>query len=240
VNKWQTITSIDVDTKPLTTARDGIGVEIIESKSMTIAQGNTNYPFIRFAYQTQSGLTLQGDGSDVVSDPNGFFPLSEVDNALVIETPASVAGVYRIVQKINNTTIRLGSATGTAFSDGKYRTYNISIGRSGYQNGFFYLQNAAQPTLPYPLPQGVYEFDYSTYLEIPFDPVDQTAYIGNDITGTKPAKAIIDELRIRNLQITDTRVGETIAAHEDSANTSSLALVSTNVSDKVSLSRTGA
>lgn len=224
VNKWQTITSIDIDTKPITTSRDGIGVEIMETYSMTIANGNTNYPFIRFAYQTQSGLSLEGDGSDVVSDPLGFFALSDVDNVLVIEEPASVVGTYKIIEKIDNTTVRLEIPTGTAFSGGRYRVYNVSIGRSGFQNGFFYMQSAAAPTQPYPLPRGWYEFDYAAYLEIPFDPVNQTAYIGNDMTGTKPAKAVIDELRIRNLQITDTRVGESIAANEESVTTSYQAL----------------
>jgi hypothetical protein len=224
VNKWKTITDVKVVTKPIVTTRDGVAVEIKEAFSMTYPNGNASYPVIRFAYQTQAGISLQGDGSAVVSDANGFFPDSDVGNLLEITHPASVVGTYEIDSKINNTTVRLDPAPGTAFSDGRYGVYNISIGRSGFQNGWFYLETVGFTNTPYVIPSGYYEFDYAAYLEVPFDPITQTAYIGTDMTVTKPSKAVIDEFRILNLQMTDTRVGESIGLSEESVTTSYNAL----------------
>jgi hypothetical protein len=224
VNKWKTITSVDIVTKPIVTTRDGAAVEIKETYSVTNPNGNTAYPVIRFAYQTQAGNSLTGDGSVVVEDLNGFFPDSDVGNLLQITDPAPVAGIYEIDSKVNNRSVRLDPAPGVAFTGGRYGIFNISIGRSGFQNGFFYLETVGFTNTPYVIPSGYYEFDYAAYLEVPFDPITQRAYIGTDMTTTKPAKAVIDELRILNLQMTDTRVGESIALSEESVTTSYNAL----------------
>ena len=219
-NKWQTITSVDVVTTPFTTARTSAGVEIKEAYSVTAPDGNNVYPVIRFGYQTQAGLTLQGDGSNIVSDPNGFFAASTVGQPIVIESPPAVAGTYVIEQKVDNQTVRLDTVLGSAFADGQYKTFNISIGRSGFQNGFFFLEQAGTVNVPYELPQGFYEFDFSAYLEVPFDPVGQLeAHIGSDFRGEQQANAKIDEFRILNRQLTDTRVGETLGLNDESITT---------------------
>ena len=222
--KWMTITSIEVVTTPLTTTRTGIGIEIKEAYSVTEANGNLAYAVLRFAYQTQAGLALEGDGSSLVTDNNGFFPMSDVGNLMVITEPPAVAGTYSIQSRIDNNNITINPVPGAAFTGGRYQIYSISIGRSGFQNGFFFLQLAGYTSETYPLPLGVYEFDYATYLEIPFDPINSTAYIGNDFTGECPANAVIDELRIRSQQITDTRIGETIGTNEQSVTRSYQAL----------------
>lgn len=219
-NKWQTITSIDVVTTPFTTSRTSAGIEVKEAYSVTTPNNNSIYPVIRFGYQTQAGLTLEGDGSDIVSDSDGFFAASVVGNPLVIESPPSVAGTYTIQEKIDNQTVRLGSAIGAAFSSGQYKTFNISIGRSGFQNGFFFLEQAGSVNVPYELPQGYYEFDFSTYLSVPFDPVGGLeAHLGSDFMGKNQANAKIDEFRILSRQLTDTRVGETIGLNDESITT---------------------
>lgn len=223
VNKWMQVTDADVVTTPFTTSRSSAGVEIKEAYSVIQPDGNTDYPVLRFAYQTQAGLTLEGDGSNVILDSNGFFANSTVGNPIVIESPLSVAGNYIIQEKIDNTTVVLDSPTGTAFSDGVYKTYNISIGRSGFQNGFFFLEQAGTVNTPYDLPFGYYEFDYSTYLSVNFDPVsDLEAHIGSDFMGNNQAKAVIDEFRILSRQLTDTRVGETISINDESITTGAL------------------
>lgn len=214
--KFLTITDVDVTTTPLTTSQDGLGVEIKETYSVTNPDGNNTYPVIRFAYKTQNGSSLEGDGSVIVSDADGFFPLSDVDNLLVITSPGSVSGTYTIAGRLDNTTIRLDSATGSSFTSGVYDVYNISIGRSGFQNGFFFLQEAGTTTDPYELTEGFYEFDYSTYLEIPLDPINQEAHIGSNFNKEKQADAVIEEFRILNKAITDTRVGETTGSTEKS------------------------
>lgn len=212
-NKWKTLSTVDVDTVPLNIARNGVGIEIKEAYSVTDGYGNYQYATIRFAFQRQSGISLQANGTEVVSDVNSFFSTSDVGNVLVIEDPPSGDG-YKIIEKIDDYTVRLGDILTSApasigpFTNGKFKIYDVSIGRSGFQNGFFYVENAGFTKVPFPLPMGFVEFDYAAYLEVPFDPIDQTAYIGNDFTGTKPADAIIDEFRILNRQITDIRTGE--------------------------------
>jgi hypothetical protein len=218
-NKFKTTSSVDVQTTPLITSKNGVAVEIKEVYPITIPDGNNAYPVIRFAYKTQSGFSLQGTGNTTVTDNNGFFPLSDVGNLLVITYPAPVAGTYTIANRLNNTNVQLNIPTGSAFSGGKYDTFNVSIGRSGFQNGFFFLETAGMTNIPYPIPQGVYEFDYQSFLEVPFDPINQTAFVGSDFNLTKPAKAVLDELRISSHMMTDTRVGETIAANQESITT---------------------
>lgn len=220
VFKWQFIDSIDAVVKPLVTTRDSVGIEIKEAWSVTEPNGNNIYPVIRFAYRTQAGLTLEGDGSDIVSDALGYFPASEVGNLLQITSPPAVAGIYSIEERIDNTTVRLDRVTGAVFTGGTYGSFNISIGRSGFQNGFFFLETAGFTNIPYVLPAGWYEIDYAAYLEVPFDPLTtEMGIIGNDITLQKPAKAVIDEFRILNKQLTDTRIGESISAEEESITT---------------------
>jgi len=220
VNKWLDVEDGYVVSTPITTSRSGAGVEIKEAYSVTVPNGNNLYPVIRFGYQTQSGIVLQGDGSDIVSDFNGFFPASEVGNVLVIESPLPVAGNYTIVEKINNNTVRLNVATGSAFTDGVYKTFNITIGRSGFQNGYFFMEQAGTANVAYELPQGFYEFDFSTFLEVPFAPLSKsTAHLGSDFRGKNQAKAVIDEFRILSTQLTDTRVGETIGINSESITT---------------------
>lgn len=217
--KWQEITSIAVLTTPLDLTIDSCAIEVKEAYSITEPDGNNYYPVIRFAYITQSGLSLESDGSDIVSDALGFFPLSEVNHILEISSPSSVRGIYQIIERIDNTTVRLDRVVGSAFTSGIYNCYDISIGRSGFQNGFFFLEMAGLGDIDYNLPSGWYEFDYATYLEVPFDPISQTGIIGNDITLQNPSKAVIDEFRILNRQLTDTRVGESIESNEYSITT---------------------
>lgn len=222
--KFKTITGVDVNTTPFDSSANGTAIEIKEAFSVTSPNGNTIYPVIRFAYKTQIGVSLEGDGGVIVSDANGFFPASDVGNLLIVTSPAPVVGTYTIEDRLDNTTIRISPAPGTAFTNGTYEIYNISIGRSGFQNGFFFLQQAGTSNTPFELSEGFYEFDYSAYLEVPFDPVDQIAHIGSDFENKKPAKAVIDEFRISSRLLTDTRVGETIAANEESITTSFLAI----------------
>lgn len=220
-NYWYNIDDIRVLVEPFLTDQDSFAVEIKEVSSITIAEPGQIYPpVIRFSYQTQMGLTLEGDGSDIVSDANGYFPASMVGNLLQILTPGTVDGLYEITERIDNTTVRITPAPGVAFSGGQYAAYNTSIGRSGFQNGFFLIEVAGFTNATYPLPGGWYEFDYASYLEVPFDPLtNQVGIIGNDITLQNPVKAVIDEFRILNRQLTDTRIGETIAANEESITT---------------------
>lgn len=220
-NKWKTLDPIDVVVKPIILTKNAAAVEIKDGYSITDPADNNMYPVIRFAYRTQAGLTLQNlDGGPIVSDPLGFFPLSEIGNLLQITLPGAAAGIYRIEDRLDNNTIRLDQDVGISFTNGAYASFEINIGRSGFQNGFFFLEMAGFTNVPYTLPAGHYELDYAAYLEVPFDPFrGEIGVIGNDITLQKPAKAVIDEFRVLNRQLTDTRIGETIGLNEESITT---------------------
>lgn len=218
--KWRTISSIEVVATPIVPTNNTSAIEIKETYSVTEPAGNMIYPVIRFSYRTQAGLSLESDGGPVVTDNQGYFPASEVGNLFSITSPALAAGIYLIEDRLDNHSIRLDRNVGVAFTDGIYESFETSIGRSGFQNGFFFLEVAGFTNQPYVLPGGHYELDYAAYLEVPFDPLTtETGIIGNDITLQNPAKAVIDEFRVLNMQLTDTRIGETISAKEESITT---------------------
>ena len=220
VNKFKTISSVTIVAKPLISSKNSVAVEIKEAFAITDSEGNNLYPVIRFSFKTQTGLTLEGTGTNVVSDSNGYFIESMVGQRLVISTPGSVAGTYTITSRIDSTSVTVTPTPATSFTNGTYDIFDVSLGRSGFQNGFFTLEQAGQTNVAYPLNQGFFDFDYSVHLEIPMDPVSRlTAFVGSDYQGNKQAKAIIDEFRIISRMLTDVRVGESIGTNEDSITT---------------------
>jgi hypothetical protein len=217
--KWETISSVIVTVTPINTTKNSASVEIKEAFSITDPEDNSIFPVIRFSFKTQNGTTLEGDGSSVISDDNGLFADSDVGNKLVIVSPAPVAGTYTITARIDENTIAVDPVPAASFTNGIYNVYNVSIGRSGFQNGFFTLEIAGQTNVPFLLNEGYFEFDYSSYLEIPFNPVSSNAFVGSDINGTNQAKAIIDEFRILSNVITDIRIGESAVTNQKSFTT---------------------
>lgn len=220
-NKFKTITSVVVVVTPLITTRTAVSVEIKELDPITISEGNNLYPVIRFSYKTQTGKFLQGIGSNpTIFDNNGFFAESNVNQKLVIYNPAGVAGTYTITSRIDNNTITVSPAPAVSFTNGVYDIFNVSLGRSGFQNGFFTLETAGEVNVPYLLSEGIYEFDFSAHLEIPFRPVSRAiGFLGSDRHGSRQAKAVLDEFRILSRMLTDIRVGETLALGQDSITT---------------------
>lgn len=223
--KWKTITGVDVEATPIDDTRDSASVEIKEAFSMTESEGNLSFPVVRFSYQTQSGTTLSGTGNQIVTDTSGFFADAFVGQILVITSPAPVAGPYTIDEKLDNQNVTVIPTPPAAFSGGVYTVYNASLGRNGFQNGFFTFEVAGFVGTPFTLTEGPYDFDYSAYLEIPLDPTSEIqAYIGSDFQGRNQAGAIIDELRTLTRMLDDVRVGETIAQNQKSITTDFMAL----------------
>ncbi|HVI42586.1 MAG TPA: hypothetical protein VM577_18180 [Anaerovoracaceae bacterium] len=220
VNKFKTITSVTVVAKPTLSTKNTVAVEIKEAFPITYSEGNSIYPVIRFSYKTQLGTTLQGTGTNVVTDSSGYFPESTVGQSLVINSPPSVAGTYTITSRIDDTSVTVSPTPAASFSNGNYDIFNVSLGRSGFQNGFFTLEQAGSTNVAFPLKQGVFEFDYSSYMEVPLTPIgNQLAYVGSDLHGQKQAKAVIDEFVIIAKELTDVRIGETISAKQESITT---------------------
>ena len=223
VNKWQEVDSIVAHVIPIDGYSDSIALEVKEAYSITQPNGNNLYPVIRFAYQTQIGSFLESDGYDgytIVRDLQGYFPASMIGQLLRITAPISAAGIYKIVDRIDNHTIQLDRSVDGYFSNGVYASYNVSIGRSGFQNGFIFLEIAGFTDTAFMLPPGWYDIDFASYLSVPFNPLTkEIGIIGNDITLQNPVKGILDEIRILNRQLTDTRIGETIGDNEESITT---------------------
>lgn len=223
--KWKTITSIVVTVKPIVTTQNSVSVEIKEAYPITYSESNALFPVVRFSFKTQNGTTLSGTGNSTFTDLNGLFADSDVGNNIVLSSPGPVAGTYLITSRIDDNNITVSPTPAASFTNGVYSIYNVSIGRSGFQNGFFTLETAGQTNVPYYLNQGVFEFDYSTNLEISFNPISNTkAFIGSDLNGQHQAKAIIDEFVILSELITDVRVGESIAVNQKSFTTDFTAL----------------
>jgi len=225
VNKWKTITDVDIEATPLDDTRNSTSVEIKEAFVITESEGNASFPVIRFSYQTQQGATLEGTGNQIIIDDSGFFGDSMVGQTLVISSPAPVAGTYVIASKLDNNRVTVTPTPPASFSGGTYTIFNTSIGRSGFQNGFFTFETAGFVNVPFLLTEGFYDFDYATYLEIPIDPVSEIrAFVGSDFTGSNQAVAIVDELRILTRKLDDVRVGETLEDNEKSITTDFTAL----------------
>jgi hypothetical protein len=189
--KFKTVTSITIEATPVTTALPSVSVEVKEAYSMIVSEGNATYPVIRFSYKSQSGTNLSGAAGDlVVTDVQGFFIDSHVGNSLVVYSPASVAGTYTITSRIDEHNIAISPAPAASFVDATYDIFITSMGRNGFQNGFFTLETAGEVDTPFLIQEGLYEFDYAAYLEIPFDPISQLAYVGSDFNAQNQAKAV--------------------------------------------------
>lgn len=220
IQRWKTITSAVIVAKPIVSTKNSTAVEIKEAYSITYADGNTIYPVLRYSFATQSGTALSGTGSTTVTDSNGFFLNSMAGQSLVIASPAGVAGTYTIVSVTDSENIVVSPAPPMSFSGGIYTIYNVSLAQSGFQNGFFTLVTFGTANTPFYLHQGVYEFDYATYLELPFSPVTGKVFLGSDFNGNNQAKAVLDEFRTQSRMLTDVRIGETLASGQDSITTS--------------------
>ncbi len=215
-NKFISITSATVNVTPIVYTRNSVSIEIKEAYPITYSEGNNDYPVLRFSYKVQTGFTLSNAGTSTVTDAAGYFPESTVGQILVINTPLSVAGTYTITSRIDNNNVTISPTPATTFTGGTYDIFNVSIGRSGFQNGLFVLETAGGTNTPYLLKEGLYEFDYAAYLEIPFAPVNKAlAYIGSDMEGNKQADGVFDELRILSSKLTDVRVGESALDNQD-------------------------
>lgn len=216
VNKFSSVSGVVVSGKPINVNKTFITLSVREALPITIAEDSENVPVIRYSYQTRAGSSLTGDGSNALTDLNGFFGSTDVGNYLIINSPAPVAGTYQITGiSSNNKSITI-SSTLPSFTSGVYQILNASTFRSGFQNGFFLLEQDGYPGQPYNLKQGSYEFDFYTYLSIKLDPIDKNIHIGTDLEGAAGADSIIDELMISSAKISDTRIGEAIPNNQQS------------------------
>lgn len=218
VNKWKTISFIIVIVKPYNSSKNSCGVEVKEAYSVIISEGNASYPALRYSFQEASGTTLESTGGTTVTDNSGYFVDSFAGGYLIITAPPAAVGSYAITSVTDSHNLVIGSVV-PAFSGGSYTIWDPAIGRAGFQNGYFTFQEVGTVNTPYDLPQGVYEFIYSTDLAVRLDPlVNQQVYLGTDFQGNNPLGGVLDELRILSEVLTDVRVGEVGNSNSITAN----------------------
>lgn len=222
-NRFITISSSAIICKPININRDCLAIKLEETYPLTYAENSGLAPVIRYSYQMAGGTNLSGDGY-VVNDGYNFFSYLDKDNILIIRSPISAAGYYKITD-VNSDhqsmtieeTIASNSMPLPSFIDGVYKVVNITDYRTGLQNGFFILQQDVLVSQPYLLKQGYYDFEYYTYLSAKFDPLsNQNVYIGSDIDGRRQFNGLIDSIKIYSIMLTDTRVNEVIPSNQRS------------------------
>ena len=215
VSQFTNVNYIVVNCTPIDPTKNCVVVSISEQYPITVAENSNKVAIIRYSYQTMSGNTLTGNGN-TVSDINGFFSTTNIGNYLIIHFPSVVAGQYQITgvsSDFKSATIS-PSLTSAITSSGIYEVLTTSTYRSGLQNGYFTLENLPNPGQPYSLVQGLYQFEYYTYLSVPMNIDKLYAYVGTDFNGKDIANAVIDELVIKSEKLTDVRIGEVTSTTE--------------------------
>lgn len=215
LNKFESINYVNASGSYINANKSFITLYIKEAFPITYSENSTIYPAIRYSYQVKAGTTLSSSISDTVTDGYGFFSSLDVDNYIVISSPGGAAGTYKILSVSDDNLSAVIDGYVPAFTSGVYQVLNTTSYRSGFQNGYFVLEEALNPGEPYLLKQGTYEFDFYTYTSIKFDPLNVRGYIGSSFSGEDQFNGVIDEVKITSNMLTDTRVGEEPAADEE-------------------------
>lgn len=209
---FTTISSIDGYVTALNILRPTMSFEIREKNQIT-KPDNDGYvdgyiPIIRFSWQENASSDLDGYLPNIIVSDNIAFFQSQIGDTLVLSDPPTVAGSYIITDVIDYQTINIFPDLPIAFSDGFGSIYNISVSRSGFANGLFTFEYVGITPSNFNINQGFYDFDYATYIEIPFELRAANLIIGNNFNMSANARAVIEELRSLDYQSVDTRIGE--------------------------------
>lgn len=227
-NRYISVNYIQIDVKPLNPLKAAAAVEVREKYPLTFSEASGLVPVVRYSYSIGSGYTLFNDSTTSVRDNNNSFSGLDIGNYLLIQSPGvvdgyCVAGFYLITgisADLHSLFIQPTNTSGSFplpnFTNGVYQILNVQAARSGLQNGFFTLEASLMPGQPYFLNNATYELDYATYATIKFDPINQPCYLGTDLNGNNPINAILNQVVLYSIMLTDTRVGETIPANQRS------------------------
>lgn len=222
-NPYLSINYITVAVKPLNPSKAAVTVQAREKYSITHSEFSGLVPVVKYSYPIGSGYGLYRDSDTSVRDDGNLFSVEDINNYLLIHSPPIWAGFY-VIKGISEdrksltveSTIASFPLPVAYFTGGQYQILNVNAYRSGLQNGLFTFEVSKLPTQAYFLSRGFYEFDYSTYARIKLDPVRTPIYLGSDFLGHRQANAIIDQMKIYSVMLTDTRVGESIPANQRS------------------------
>jgi len=223
-NTFVSLNYMWVNVKPLNSSKNALAVELREKYPITHSESSGFVPVVKYSYHINGGYNLSGDGTNnIVTDLNNTFSALDIGNTLIIHTPPTVAGFYKVIGLSSDRHSLIIESTAAsfpvplpAFTGAKYQVLNTTQYRSGLQNGFFTLEASVLPSQQYFLDQGFYELEYSTYARIKFDSLNGKMYFGSDFQGNNQANAIMDHATIYSIMLTDTRVGEVVSLNKRS------------------------
>lgn len=219
-NRFISISSVSLVCKPINSSKTALTISIKEKYTALKTENSNFVARLNFSYKTKTGTDLYFDGYGLVRDDNKQFSHYDMNGYLVITSPVSAAGYYKIIgfsEDLHSMQIEGTPASNlpiASFYNGEYFILNTSEYRSGFQNGFFILEQDVLKGQGYPLIKGLYEFDYYTYLNINFDPVNANIHLGSDIFDKGHLNGIIDHTLISDIALTDKRPGETTLVGE--------------------------
>lgn len=222
-NLFYNVDYINVICKPINSSKNCLNVEVKEKYSLTISEDSDSmFPKVKYSYQIGVGNTLFGDGY-TATDYNHFFSQANVGNDLLITNPISAAGIYKITGvSADFHTVNLEPASGAyilplpAFTDGYYQVLNVTDYRSGLQNGFFLIEQEFLPGQAYYFTKGWYELEYYSYLIVKMDYNPRNIFIGTDLNNQNNFNGVINQVKINDNMLIDTRVGESIPSNQRS------------------------
>jgi hypothetical protein len=222
-NPYLSINYITVSVKPLNPSKSAVTMAVREKYPITHSEFSGLVPVVKYSYHIGGGYGLHRDGPDSVRDENNLFSSADIGNYLLIHSPPVWAGFYVITGLSTDRKSITVQPTNAAFplpvayfTNGIYQVLNVNSYRSGLQNGLFTFEVSKLPSQGYLLSHGFYEFDYATYARIQLDPIRTPAYLGSDLNVQHHANAIIDQMKIYSVMLTDTRVGESIPVNQRS------------------------
>jgi hypothetical protein len=214
-SRFNSVNYITVSCRPIDPTKNCIVVSIRELYPITVTENSITVATIQYSYQTLFGNTLTGSGA-IASDSNAFFSDETIGNYLIVLSPPASAGQFQITAvSLDHKSITVSPVIPTSFINGTYQVLTVTTYRSGLQNGHFTFETLT-PGQPYLLIQGLYEFEYYTYLSIPIYVDNLYSYVGSDFNGNNQINAILDELLITSEKLTDVRIGEMTTANQES------------------------
>lgn len=206
VDKFIEITSIEVDGYIQASNKPWANVEVSETYWITVPEDGDLYPELKYSYVIKDGFDLQSDGY-ALTDQNVFFSYSDKNNYIYIVEPPGQGGIYKITDVLDNHTIFTSPVINQIFSNGKYQILRATEDRTGFQNGYFTFQQAFAPGKSYYLTEGFYKFDYHSRLNLDYESNDNFI-VGNSFNLSNPIKGVLDQIKINNILLEDTRIGE--------------------------------
>lgn len=211
------VNSVVISGDFLDSSKSFFTIEIMENLPITEPEMSsfTNFPTIRYSYQKRFGYDLFCNGGSDLYDSTPWYGVN-VGDYISILNPTIHPGFYKIINiSSDRSFITVDPPVNYAFTGGEYQVLNVSIKNSGFQNGFFTFEKSNEPGVPYKLPSGTYEFNYSTHLSIKIDPINVSAHLGSDRNLKNQIHSVLDEVKITANQLPDTRIGEIPGDNQD-------------------------